>query len=129
MPRKRAGARMLDDLVLKVTYVGLKVCQNEADFREALRVLIGNLEEVMGCLAAFQAGLPQGRRLVESMKLKAIRLLDLCHAVPESFDDPNAWREAADRIKANYDQFRSDAGRLYSVEVAGSGFDVLSAAL
>jgi hypothetical protein len=129
MPNKPAGARILDDLVLKVSCVAMGLCQNEAEFREALRVLVNNLQEVMGCLSAFQPGLPQGRRAAESMKLKAVRLLELCHAVPESFDDPNAWREAAARIKANYDQFRADAGRLYLMEVPGSGFDVLGAAL
>ena len=129
MGRKTARGKILDDLVLRVSYVALSACQDEREFREALGVLVSNLEEVMRCLAAFPAGFPQGRRLVETMKLKAVRLLDLCHAVPESFDDPNAWREAAVGIKANYDQFRADAGRLYLVEVPGSSFDVLGAAL
>lgn len=129
MGRKPAGARILDDLVLRVTYVGLKARQHEYDFRQALRVMIGNLEEVLSCLAVFEPGLPQGRRAAESVKLKAVRLLDLCHAVPERFDDPNAWREAAQSILANYDQFRADAGRLYVIEVPGSGFNVLGAAL
>lgn len=119
----------LDDLVLKVRHVDLRVVENETEFRESLEALFANLEAVLDFLGGFQPKTQRGRRVADDVKLKAVRLRELCRAVPARFDDPNAWHAAAARIMANYDLFRSDAGHLYELEVPGAGFAVLAAAL
>jgi hypothetical protein len=63
------------------------------------------------------------------VKTKATRLKDLCAALPESFDEPEGWRNAALHIIVNYEQFRIEAGMLYQLMVPGARFGVLRAAL
>ena len=61
--------------------------------------------------------------------MKAASMRNLCAAIPETFDHPEQWREAAVLIVANYEQFRIEAGLLYLLVVPGSSFAVLRAAL
>jgi uncharacterized UPF0160 family protein len=119
----------LDDLVVRVYHLELKECRDEAEFRDALQLVLRNLDEVMDALSFYQ---PSDRiifRAVDRMKVKVLHLRNLCTAVPESFDDPEEWRQVAVHIADNYEQFRIEAGLLYQLAVPGSSFGVLRAAL
>jgi hypothetical protein len=63
------------------------------------------------------------------VKVKAAHMRNLCTAIPESFDNPEGWRSAAENIMVNYEQFRIEAGLMYRLAVPGSSFGVLRAAL
>lgn len=129
MGRKPARKRPLDDLVLKVCHLELSECRDFAEFKECIRLMVGNLEETLTALACYEPPDRRVRRAAEGVKLTAVRLLQLCRAVPESFDDPEKWREVAMHIIANYEQFCIAAGRLYQLAVPRSSFEVLRAAL
>jgi hypothetical protein len=119
----------LDDLVVRVYHLELSECRDEAEFKEGVRLMLRNLDEVLEALGCY---VPKDRRIgraADRVKLKAIRLRDLCTAIPESFDHPEKWRDVAINIIANYEQFRIDAGLLYQLAVPGSSFGVLRAAL
>lgn len=119
----------LDDLVVRVYHLELKECRDEAEFRDALQLVLRNLDEVMDALSFYR---PVDRRIVRAvdrLKLKAAHMRNLCTAVPESFDHPEGWRQVAIQVAANYEQFRIEAGLLYQLAVPGSGFGVLRAAL
>jgi hypothetical protein len=119
----------LDDLVVRVYHLELKECRDEAEFRDAVQLVLRNLAEVLDALSCYR---PSDRRIfraVDRLKLKVVHLRNLCTAVPESFDDPERWRQVAIHVAANYEQFRIEAGLLYQLAVPGSSFGVLRAAL
>jgi hypothetical protein len=119
----------LDDLVLRVYHLELSECQDEAEFRDAIRLMQRNLDEVMDALGCDLSTDRRIHRAVNRVKTKATHIRVLCLAVPESFDDPQGWRAMAEHIMVNYDQFRIEAGLLYRLAVPGSSFGVLRAAL
>jgi hypothetical protein len=119
----------LDDLVVRVYHLELKECRDVTEFKDAIQLVLRNLDEVMEALGCYR---PVDRRIlraVDSLKLKAFHMRNLCTAVPESFEDPEDWRQVAIHIAANYEQFRIEAGMLYQLAVPGSSFGVLRAAL
>ena len=119
----------LDDLVVRVYHLELKECRDVTEFKDAIQLVLRNLDEVMEALGCYR---PVDRRIlraVDSLKLKAFHMRNLCTAVPESFEDPEDWRQVAIHVAANYEQFRIEAGMLYQLAVPGSSFAVLRAAL
>lgn len=118
----------LDDLVLRVYHLELSECRDWAEFKEGVRLMMHNLDEVLSALGCDLSAEHRVRRTVDRVKLNAVRLRNLCAAAPESFDDPERWREVAAHIIVNYEQFRIEAGLLYQLVVPGS-FAVLRAAL
>lgn len=129
MGRKPALKKSLDDLVLKLCHIELSECKDAAEFSEGIRLMVSNLEEILSALANYKTHHPRVKRAADGVKLMAVRLLELCRAIPEPFDHPERWRETAIRIAANYEQFRFEAGRFYRVAVPGSSFEVLRSAL
>ena len=119
----------LDDLVVRVYHLELLECEDNSEFQDALRLMQHNLNEVMAALGGDISEDKRIRRAVNRVKVKAMRLKELCAAVPESFDDPQGWRPMAEHIMVNYEQFRIEAGLLYRLAVPGSGFGVLRSAL
>jgi hypothetical protein len=119
----------LDDLVVKVYHLELSECRDEAEFRDVVRIMVRNLDEVLDALGGDLTVSRRVLRAVDCMKANAMRLKNLCAAIPESFDDPEGWRSVAVHIIANYDQFRIEAGLLYQLVVPGARFGVLRAAL
>jgi len=122
-------AMPLDDLVVRVYHLELKESHNEAEFRDGVRLVLRNLDEVLDALCGYQPAERRISRAADRVKMKAASLRKLCAAIPDSFDDPEGWREVAIHIIANYEQFRIEAGLLYQLAVPGSGFGVLRAAL
>lgn len=121
--------RRLDGLVRKVSHIELSECSDFAAFRIGVQAMIRNLEESLSVLNCCKFSAPQVRRTAEALKLKAVRLLELCRAVPDSFEDPQNWREMANHIIANYEHFRIEAGHLYRLAVPSSSFGILRSAL
>jgi hypothetical protein len=119
----------LDDLVVRVYHMELNECRDEAEFREGVRLVLRNLDEVLDALCFYQPADRRIQRAVDRVKLKATHMRNLCTAVPESFDNPEGWRPTAENIMVNYEQFRIEAGLMYRLAVPGSGFGVLRAAL
>jgi len=119
----------LDDLVVRVYHLELKECRDEAEFRDAIQLVLRNLDEVMDALSSYRPADRRIFRAVDRLKLKVVHMRNLCGEVPESFDHPEAWRQVAIQVAANYEQFRIEAGLLYQLAVPGSGFGVLRAAL
>lgn len=119
----------LDDLVARVYHLELSECQDLPEFKEGIRLLLRNVDEVLDTLVCYQSEDRRVRRAVERVKQRAIILKDLCAAIPEAFDDPEGWRREADHIIANYEQFRIEAGLLYHIAVPEASFRVLRAAL
>jgi hypothetical protein len=119
----------LDDLVLKVCHIDLYECKDLDAFKNCIKLMERNLEATLAVLACFTPVNAQVRRAAKDVKLKAIHLMDLCRAIPKSFDDPEKWRNQAAVIVANYEQFRISAGHMYQLAVPRSGFGVLRAAL
>lgn len=119
----------LDDLVVRVYHMELNECRDEAEFREGLRLVLRNLDEVLDALCFYQPVERRIQRAVDRVKLKATHMRNICTAVPESFDSPEGWRPVAENIMVNYEQFRIEAGLLYRIAVPGSSFGVLRAAL
>ncbi len=119
----------LDDLVVRVYHLELSECQDHAEFKDAIRLMQRNLDEVMDALGCDLSADRRICRAVNRVKMKATHLRVLCTAVPESFDDPQGWRTMAEHIMVNYEQFRIEAGLLYRLAVPGSSFGVLRAAL
>jgi len=119
----------LDDLVVRVYHLELIECHDEAEFREGLALLLRNVDEVLDALCFYKPTERRIQRAVDRVKLKAAHMRNICAEVPESFDNPEGWRSAAENIMANYEQFRIEAGLLYRIAVPGSSFGVLRAAL
>ena len=119
----------LDDLVVRVYHLELKECRDEAEFREGVRLVLRNVDEVLEALCSYRPAERRISRAADRVKMKAASLRNLCAAIPETFDNPEQWREAAVLIVANYEQFRIEAGLLYLLVVPGSSFAVLRAAL
>lgn len=119
----------LDDLVLRVYHMELNECRDEAEFKDGVRLLLRNLDEVLDALAFYQPADRRILRAVDRVKLKATHMRKICADIPESFVGPEGWRPVAELIMVNYEQFRIEAGLLYRLAVPGSSFGVLRAAL
>ena len=119
----------LDDLVVRVYHLELKESRDEAEFREGIRLVLRNLDEVVDALCYYRPVDRRIRRAADRVKIRAASLRNLCAAIPETFDGPEQWRVVAVHIIANYEQFRIEAGLLYQLAVPGSSFAVLRAAL
>jgi signal recognition particle subunit SEC65 len=119
----------LDDLVVRVYHLELTECHDEAEFREGLALLLRNVDEVLDALCFYKPTERRIQRAVDRVKLKAAHMRNICAEVPESFDNPEGWRSAAENIMVNYEQFRIEAGLLYRIAVPGTSFGVLRAAL
>lgn len=119
----------LDDLVVRVYHLELKECRDWAEFKDAVQLVLRNLDEVLDTLGSYRPADRRTLRAVDNVKLKAVHLRNFCMAIPESFDDPERWRQAAIQVAATYEQFRIEAGMLYQLAVPGSSFGVLRAAL
>ena len=119
----------LDDLVARVYHLELSECRDLPEFKEAIRLLLRNVDEVLDTLGCYRPQERRVRRAVERVKQRAVTLRNLCAGIPKTFDDPEGWRKAADYVIANYEQFRIEAGLLYQVAVPGASFGVLRAAL
>jgi hypothetical protein len=119
----------LKDLVVRVYHLELLECHDEAEFREGIRLLLRNLDEVLDALCFYRPVERRIQRAVDRVKLKASQMRNLCTDVPESFDSPEGWRHVPENIMVNYEQFRIEAGLLYRLAVPGSSFGVLRAAL
>ena len=119
----------LEDLVVRVCYMELNECRDEAEFREGVQLVLRNVDEVLDALCFYRPTDRRIERAVDRVKLKAAHMRNLCAAIPESFAGPEDWRSVAENIMVNYEQFRIEAGLLYRLAVPGSGFGVLRAAL
>jgi hypothetical protein len=119
----------LDDLVARVYHLELSECRDLSEFKEGVRLLLRNVDDVLETLGCYRPEERRVRRAAERVKQRAVTLTNLCAAIPETFDDPDGWRKAADYIIANYEQFRVEAGLLYQIAVPGASFGVLRAAL
>ncbi|HEY2171850.1 MAG TPA: hypothetical protein VGJ30_19650 [Candidatus Angelobacter sp.] len=119
----------LDDLVVRVYHLELLECRDEAEFKECIRLVLRNVDEVLDALCFYRPPDKRIQRAVDRVKLKAANMRNLCAAVPETFDSPEGWRSVAETIMVNYEQFRIEAGLLYRLAVPGSGFGLLRSAL
>lgn len=119
----------LDDLVVRVYHLELLECRDEAEFREGVRLVLHNVDELLDALCFYRPPDRRIQRAVDRVKLKAAHMRNLCTAVPESFDSPEGWHPMAEHIMVNYEQFRIEAGLLYRLAVPGSSFGVLRSAL
>ena len=119
----------LDDLVVRVYHLELLECRDEAEFKEGVRLMLRNVDEVLDALCFYRPPDKRIQRAVDRVKVKAAHMRNLCAAVPESFDNPEGWRSVAENIMVSYEQFRIEAGLLYRLAVPGSSFGVLRAAL
>jgi hypothetical protein len=128
-PQKVARQRPLRDLILKVYHLELSECTTFDDSKEAIRLMLKNLEEVLQALACFAPPDRRIERAADLLKLKATRLLKLCSEMPEAENGSQEWRQIARNIIVNYEMFRIEAGMLYELVVPGATFSVLRAAL
>lgn len=128
-PQKVATQTPLRDLILKVHHLELSECNTFDDFKEAIRLMVKNIEAVLQALACFAPPNRRIERAADLLKLKATRLLKLCSEMPEVENGSQEWRRIARAIIVNYEQFRIEAGMLYESVVPGATFSVLRAAL
>ena len=128
-PQKVARQMPLRDLILKVYHLELSECTTFDDSKEAIRLMVKNLEAVLQALACFAPPNRRIERAADLLKLKATRLLKLCSEMPEAENGSQEWRRVARDIIVNYEMFRIEAGKLYQLIVPGSSFSVLRAAL
>lgn len=128
-PLKVARQTPLRDLILKVYHLELSACQTFDDYKEAIRLMVKNLEEVLQALACFAPPNRRIERAADLLKLKAAHLLKFCSEMPEAENGSQEWRRIARDIVVNYEQFRIEAGMLYQLVVPGATFSVLRAAL
>jgi hypothetical protein len=119
----------LDDLVVRVYHLELKESRNGEEFKEGVRLVVRNIDEVVDALGGYRPVDRRTCRAADRVKMRAAALRNLCAAIPETFDGPEQWRDVAVQIIANYEQFRIEAGLLYQLAVPGSSFAVLRAAL
>lgn len=119
----------LDDLVARVYHLEFSECHNAEEFREGLRLLLRNVDEVLETLGCYRPQESRVRRAVDQVKYRGAALKKICAEVPETFNDGEGWRAAAEQVAANYEQFRIEAGLLYQIAVPGASFGVLRAAL
>jgi hypothetical protein len=129
MGRKSALQNPLDELVLKVYCVELAECRSFEEFKQALLIVMLNLEATLTTLSQYDPDDARVRRAANNVKKLALALMKLGREIPDSFDPPERWREAAIHIAANYEQFRIEAGHLYQAAVPGSRFPILRSAL
>jgi uncharacterized UPF0160 family protein len=122
-------AMPLDDLVVRVYHLELDECRDWTEFKEAVRLVLRNLDEVLDTLCWYRPADSRIRRAVDRVKTNALRLRKFCAAIPDSSEDPERWQDVATHIIVNYEQFRIEAGLLYQLAVPGSSFGVLRAAL
>lgn len=127
--QKIARQTPLRNLILKVYHLELSECQTFDDYKEAIRLILKNLEEVLQALACYAPPDRRTERAADLLKLKAMRLRTFCSEMPEAENGSEEWRPIARSIIVNYEQFRIEAGMLYQVVVPGSSFSVLRAAL
>lgn len=127
--RKVARQTPLRDLVLKVHHLELAECETFEDSKEAIRLIVENVEAVLQALACFAPPNRRIERAANLLKLKGARLLKLCSEMPEEENGSQEWRRIARAIIVNYEQFRIEAGMLYQLAVPGATFSVLRAAL
>ena len=127
-PQKIAEQTPLRDLILKVYHLELSECTTFDDSKEAIQVIVKNLEEVLQALACFAPPDRRIERAADLLKLKATRLLKSCSEMPET-ENGQEWRQIARHIIVNYEMFRIEAGMLYELVVPGTTFSVLRAAL
>src|SRR5262249_4968 len=99
---KSARKQPLDDLVLRVCHLELAECKDLAEFREGIAIMARNLEETLAALGCYKPPSSRIRRAAESVKLRAVLLLNLCREIARSIneqtldkDEPEKWREAA----------------------------------
>ncbi len=128
-PQKIARQMPLRDLILKVYHLELSECQTFDDFKEVIRLILKNLEEVLQALACYAPPNRRIERAADLLKLKAMRLRAFCSEMPEAENGSHEWRRIARHIIVNYEQFRIEAGMLDQLVVPGSSFSVLRAAL
>ena len=119
----------LEDLVVRVYHLELLECRDAAEFKECVRLVLRNVDEVLDALCFYRPPDKRIQRAVDRVKMKAAHMRNLCTAVPESFDSPDGWRSVAENIMVSYEQFRIEAGLMYRLAVPGSSFGVLRAAL
>jgi hypothetical protein len=121
-------ARVLDGLTRRVYQVDFSRCKDSAKFQEVLPFMMRNLEALAASLGREW---PNGRirRAAENLRLRAVRLLKACRALPESFAEGSEWRFVEGHIIANYEILRFEAGHLYQLVVPQSPFAVLRSAL
>ena len=101
MTRKKIARREpFDDLVLKVCHLELSQCRDFAELKEGIKVMERNLEETLAALACYEPPSARIRRAAESVKLKAVLLLNLCRSIPRSLDDSESWRETVSHLIA-----------------------------
>ena len=122
-------AMPLDDLVVRVYHLELKECRDWPEFKEAVQLVLRNLDEVLDTLCWYRPADGRIRRAVDRVKMRAVSLRKFCAAIPGSSDEPERWQDVAIHIIANYEQFRIEAGLLYQIAVPSSNFGVLRAAL
>src|SRR5215467_4262908 len=88
----------LNDLVVRVDHLELLECEDFDEFKDAVRLMRHNLDEVIDALACDLSRDRRVQRCIDRMKLKAARMKALCADIPESFDDPQGWRPMAEQI-------------------------------
>jgi hypothetical protein len=123
--RKAAHRDPLDSLVLEVWHVELSLCEDYAEFRESVRRMTHNLDLMLEALAGVELSDARIRGAADQVKLSALRLLALCHELPEALEGPEDWRHTMTAVRATYEQFRNDAGHLYRLAVPAAAFNVL----
>ena len=128
-PQKIARQTPLRDLIIRVYHLELSECQTFDDYKEVIRLMVKNLEEVLQALACYAPPNRRIERAADLLKLKAARLLKFCSEMPEAQNGSEEWRPIARSIIVNYEQFRIEAGMLYQLVVPGASFSVLRAAL
>src|SRR3954471_3959534 len=92
----------LDDLVVRVYHLELLECQDFDEFKDAIRLMRRNLDEVIDALACDFSTDRRVQRALDRVKKKTARMKELCATIPESFDDPQGWRTLAEHIMVNY---------------------------
>jgi hypothetical protein len=55
----------LDDLVVRVYHLELKECRDESEFKDAIQLVLRNLDEVMDTLGCYR---PAGRRIMRAVE-------------------------------------------------------------
>ncbi len=128
-PQKIARQMPLRDLILKVHHMELSECNTFDDSKEAIRLIVENVEAVLQALACFAPPNRRIERAADLLKLKGTRLLNFCSEMPEAENGSQEWRRIVREIIVNYEQFRIEAGMLYELVVPGCSFSVLRSAL
>jgi len=130
MVSRKGGHRdSLDALVREVWHVELSTCEDYTQFRQGVRRMTDNLELTLAALAGVELSDARIRGAADQLKLSALRLLALCHELPEALEGPEDWRNRLAAILAMYEQFRNEAGHLYRLAAPAAAFNLLRIAL